>query len=62
VYTGNRSIRSGASVREGEIIDKGFIPIPEKPGLGVEMNEEAARKAQAPGTPWFEPSPARRPA
>jgi len=49
-------------VREGEIIDKGFIPIPEKPGLGVEMNEEAARKAQAPGTPWFEPSPARRPA
>jgi galactonate dehydratase len=43
-------------VKEGEIIDKGFIPIPERPGIGVEMDEEAARKAQVPGTPWFEPS------
>jgi galactonate dehydratase len=43
-------------VKEGEIIDNGFIPIPERPGIGVEMDEEAARKAQVPGTPWFEPS------
>jgi len=43
-------------VKEGEIIEKGFIRIPERPGIGVEMNEEAARKAQAPGTPWFEPT------
>jgi galactonate dehydratase len=42
-------------VKEGEIIDRGYIPIPERPGLGVEMNEEVARKAQAPGTSWFEP-------
>jgi galactonate dehydratase len=42
-------------VKEGEIIDKGFIAIPERPGLGVEMNEEGARRAQVPGTPWFEP-------
>jgi len=42
-------------VKEGEIINRGYIPIPERPGLGVEMNEEVARKAQAPGTPWFEP-------
>ncbi|MGB9604467.1 MAG: mandelate racemase/muconate lactonizing enzyme family protein, partial [Bryobacteraceae bacterium] len=41
-------------VREGDIIEKGFIRVPDRPGLGVEMNEEAARKAQAPGTPWFE--------
>jgi len=40
-------------VREGEIIEKGFIAVPERPGLGVEMNEEAARKAQVPGTSWF---------
>lgn len=44
-------------VKEGEIIDRGYIPIPERPGLGVEMNEEVARKAQVPGTPWFEPAP-----
>lgn len=40
-------------VREGDIIEKGFIPVPERPGLGVEMNDEAARKAQVPGTSWF---------
>jgi galactonate dehydratase len=28
--------------------------VPDRPGLGVEMNEEAARKAQIKGTPWFE--------
>ncbi len=43
-------------VKEGEIIKQGYIPIPDRPGIGVEMNEEAARKAQVPGTGWFEPS------
>jgi galactonate dehydratase len=43
-------------VKEGEIIQKGFIHMPERAGLGVEMNDDAARKAQVPGTPWFEPS------
>jgi galactonate dehydratase len=43
-------------VKEGEIITKGHVTVPDKPGLGVEMNEEAAKKAQVPGTPWFEPS------
>ncbi len=42
--------------KEGEIIHKGFVTLPERPGLGVEMNEEGARRAQVPGTPWFEPS------
>jgi galactonate dehydratase len=42
-------------VREGDIIDKGFVAVPDRPGIGVEMNEGAARKAQVPGTPWFEP-------
>jgi len=43
-------------VQEGEIIDKGFITLPERAGIGVEMDDKAARKAQVPGTPWFEPS------
>jgi galactonate dehydratase len=43
-------------VKEGEIIQKGYIPLPERPGIGVEMNEDGARKAQMPGTPWFEPT------
>ncbi len=41
-------------VQEGEIIDKGFIAVPDRPGLGATMNEEAAKKAQVPNTPWFE--------
>ena len=36
-------------VKEGEIIQKGFITMPERAGIGVEMNEEGARKAQVPG-------------
>jgi len=42
-------------VKEGEIIQKGYIQLPERAGIGVEMNEDGARNAQVPGTPWFEP-------
>src|SRR5271157_5897179 len=42
-------------VKEGEIIQKGYITPPERAGIGVEMNDDGARKAQVPGTPWFEP-------
>ena len=41
-------------VKEGEIIIGGFVTPPDKPGLGVEMNEDAAKKSQIPGTTWFE--------
>jgi galactonate dehydratase len=41
-------------VKEGEILEKGYIAVPDRAGLGVEMNEDGARKAQVPGTPWFE--------
>jgi galactonate dehydratase len=41
-------------VKQGEIIENGFISPTDCPGLGVEMNEDGARKAQVPGTPWFE--------
>ena len=42
-------------VKEGEILEKGFIRMPERAGIGVEMDEDAARKAQVPNTPWFQP-------
>jgi galactonate dehydratase len=41
-------------VKEGEIIQKGHVTLTDKPGLGIEMNDDAARKAQVPGTTWFE--------
>jgi len=45
-------------VKEGEIIQKGYVTLTDKPGLGIDMNEEAARKAQILGTTWFEPNKA----
>jgi len=43
-------------VKEGEIIKNGHVELTDRPGIGVEMNEAAAKKAQVPGTAWFEPS------
>lgn len=43
-------------VKEGEIIKQGHIALTDRPGIGVEMNEETAKKAQVPGSRWFEPS------
>ena len=40
-------------VKEGEIIEKGYVTLPDRPGIGVEMDDEAARKVQMPGTQWF---------
>jgi galactonate dehydratase len=40
-------------VKEGEIIERGYITVPDRPGIGVEMVDEVARRAQIPGTPWF---------
>ncbi|MEO8660686.1 MAG: hypothetical protein ABI693_19605 [Bryobacteraceae bacterium] len=42
-----------ASVKEGEIIQRDYLTVTDRPGIGIEMNEEAARKAQLPGTQWF---------
>jgi galactonate dehydratase len=45
-------------VKEGEIIVKGYVTVTDKPGIGVEMDEDVAKKAQVAGTGWFEPSKA----
>lgn len=36
------------------LIQRGFITIPEKPGLGVTLNEEVARRYARKGEPFFE--------
>ncbi|MCU0228916.1 MAG: mandelate racemase/muconate lactonizing enzyme family protein [Bryobacterales bacterium] len=45
----------GEFVKEGNIIDKGFVALSDRPGLGVELNEEAARSVQTRNTTWFAP-------
>ncbi len=39
---------------DGTKIEDGFIPLSEKPGIGVEINEEGMRKYATPGMPFFE--------
>src|SRR5208282_619978 len=39
-------------VKEGEIIRNGHVTLTGNPGIGVEMDEEVARKSQIPGTTW----------
>jgi L-alanine-DL-glutamate epimerase-like enolase superfamily enzyme len=42
---------------EKPIINKGYIKVPDKPGLGVTLNEEVVRQHLLPGTGYFEPTP-----
>jgi len=35
--------------------EKGFVNIPDKPGLGIEINEEHVRKMAARGHDWKNP-------
>ena len=42
---------------EKPIIDKGFITVPDKPGLGITLNEDVVKKHLAPGSGYFEPTP-----
>lgn len=39
---------------DGPKIEDGFITLSEKPGIGVEINEEGMRKYATPGMPFFE--------
>jgi len=39
------------------IIDHGFITVPDKPGLGVTLNDDAVRQHLAEGSGFFEPTP-----
>ncbi|MDX2067898.1 MAG: mandelate racemase/muconate lactonizing enzyme family protein [Haliscomenobacter sp.] len=39
---------------EGEFVEKGFIKLLDKPGIGVDLNEEALKKYAAPDVPFFE--------
>ncbi|HWL62194.1 MAG TPA: mandelate racemase/muconate lactonizing enzyme family protein [Steroidobacteraceae bacterium] len=39
---------------DGPKLVNGFIPLSEKPGIGVEINEEGMRAYAAPGVPFFE--------
>jgi galactonate dehydratase len=52
-HPASRTVRWKEFVKEGDIIQKGFITVSDRPGIGLEMNEEAVKKYLRPGTPWF---------
>jgi galactonate dehydratase len=39
---------------DGPMLVEGYLPLSEKPGIGVEINEEGLRKYAQPGVPFFE--------
>ena len=39
---------------EGPMVEDGFLPLSEKPGIGVEINEEGMRPYAVEGVPFFE--------
>jgi galactonate dehydratase len=43
-------------VKEGEIIDKGYVTVPDRPGIGLEMDDEYVKTLLRPGSGWFEPN------
>jgi L-alanine-DL-glutamate epimerase-like enolase superfamily enzyme len=42
---------------EKPILNRGYIKVPEKPGLGVTLNDEAVKEHLKPGTKFFAPTP-----
>ena len=42
---------------EKPIINKGFIKVPDTPGLGVTLNDDEVKRHLKPGTGYFEPTP-----
>jgi len=52
-HPADRMARWKEYVKEGDIIQKGFVTVTDRPGIGLEMNDEAIQKMQRPGIPWF---------
>jgi L-alanine-DL-glutamate epimerase-like enolase superfamily enzyme len=41
---------------EKPIVNRGYIKVPEKPGLGITLNDEVVKQHLLPGTGYFEPT------
>jgi galactonate dehydratase len=48
-----RTARWKRYVQEGDIIQKGYIPVSDRPGIGLTINDEELRKMARPNSPWF---------
>jgi galactonate dehydratase len=48
-----RTARWKQYVKEGDIIEKGYITVPDRPGIGLTINDDALKKLVRPGSTWF---------
>jgi len=48
-----RTARWKQYVKEGDIIQRGYITVPDRPGIGLTINDEALKKMVRPGSTWF---------
>jgi galactonate dehydratase len=53
-HPADRMARWKQYVKEGDIIEKGYITVSDRPGIGLELNDDAIRKMVRPGTSWFD--------
>ena len=42
---------------DGPFVENGYVKVPEKPGIGVELNEEVVKKYIIEGEKMFAPTP-----
>jgi galactonate dehydratase len=48
-----RTARWKQYVKEGDIIQRGYITVPDRPGIGLTIDDEALRTMVRPGSTWF---------
>lgn len=51
-HPAERMVRWKNFVKQGDIIEKGYITVPDRPGIGVDIDDEAVRKTARQGA-WF---------
>lgn len=52
-HPASRLARWSQYVEEGDIIQKGYITVPDRPGIGLTLNEDAMKKMVRRGSTWF---------
>jgi galactonate dehydratase len=50
----NQSTQYEGVVNNPPVIENGFLKLPDRPGIGVDLNEDGLRKIATPGIPFFE--------
>jgi galactonate dehydratase len=50
----NQSTQYAGVVNNPPVIEKSFLKLTDRPGIGVDLNEDGLRRIATPGIPFFE--------